>query len=300
MTSKNEAKLNMYRAVAKHSNDNAAIIATVPAFSTAITALNAVISSIISTAQMEVQVISGVALDKAQLKQLLAQQAADIAASVYAYASSINDNTLKAQVNYRLYALLREKDEILGPVCTNIHDAANAHVAALTPYGITAATLTAFATAISNYSSAVPNPRNAVSQRKAYKKELKKLFGEADQLLKEQTDKLIVNLKSTHPDFVTAYKSNRVIIDPAKSGTLIKGKIINAADNKGIKDATIEIVGTAITDKTSTTGLFTVKPGAAGTYSIKISKPGFQDKTVTGIVVQLGQPADAGTISISA
>ena len=119
MNSKNEAKLNMYRAVAKHSNDNPAIIATVPAYQTAITGLNTTISSIISTAQLETQVITGITVDKVQLKLTLAQQAADIAAAVFAYASSIGDNTLKAQVNFPLYALQREKDELLGPVCTN-------------------------------------------------------------------------------------------------------------------------------------------------------------------------------------
>lgn len=295
-----ESRLNMFRAVAKHCNDNPAIVSTVPAFQTAATALNSTISSILTTAQMESQVIKGITIDKSELKKTLCQQATDIAASVYAYASGINDNTLKQQVNYSLTELLRIKDDLIGPVNTNIHDAANTHLAALAPYGITAATLTSFMTAITNYITVVPTPRNAVSQRKAYIAELKKMMKDGDNILKEQMDKLIGNFKTTHPQFVTAYKSNRVIIDPATSGTQIKGKVISAADNKAIKDVKVEIVGSTVTDSTTATGRFLIKPAAAGTYSIKLTKPGFQEKTVTGIIVQLGQPSDAGTILMSA
>lgn len=300
MNSQNEARLNMFRAVAKHCNDNPAIVATVPAFQTAATALNTTISSILTTAQLEAQVIKGIAQDKSELKKALCQQATDIAAAVYAFASGNNDNTLKQQVNYSLTDLLRIKDDLIGPVCTNIHDAANANIASLASYGITVASLASFMSAITTFITAVPTPRNAVSLRKAYITELKKMMKDADKILKEQMDKLIPNFNAANPQFVTAYKSNRVIIDPAKGGTMIKGKVINAADNKGIKDVTIEIVGLSVTDKSSPTGLFSLKPGAAGTYSIKLSKAGFQDKTITGIVVQLGQPTNAGTILLSA
>lgn len=181
-----------------------------------------------------------------------------------------------------------------------IHNAANTNLAALAPYGITAALLTSFSSAITNFSTSVPTPRNAVSQRKAYTTELKKLMKDADKILKDQTDKLIQSFKTTHPDFVTAYKSNRVIIDPGSAGTQIKGKVIDALTNKGIKDATVELVGNAVTDKTSASGHFTIKPAAAGTFSIKLSKAGFQDKTVTGLIVQIGQPTNAGTIALTA
>lgn len=300
MNSKNEARLNMLRAVAKHCNDNPVIVATVPAFQTASTALNTTISSILSAVQMESQVITGITISKSENRKALCQQAADIAASVFAYAASVNDNPLKQQANYSFSDLTRIKDDLLAPVCTNIRDAASANLAVLAPFGITAALLTSFTSAINNFTASVPAPRNAVSQRKAQAEEIKKMMKDADTILKEQMDKLISNFKSSNPQFVTAYKSNRVIIDPGKGGTLIKGKVVNTADNKGIKDVTIEVIGTPVTCKTSTTGLFTVKPGAAGTYSIKLSKPGFQDKTVDGIIVQLGKPSEAGTIIMSA
>lgn len=299
MERKSEAKLNMYRAVANHCNANPAIIATVPAFQTAVTALNANISTMLSTAQMEVQVISGITADKSQLKQSLAQQAADIAAIVFAFASSSGNNTLKEQVKFSFREILRIKDDLIAPTCLNIHNAANTNLAALVGYGITAATLTAFNNAISSFSAAVPSPRNAVSLRAAYKKDLTNLIKQTDKLLKEQLDKLSVQFKTPNPDFFNAYKSNRIIIDPGAAGTQIKGKVISAANSKGIKDVKVEIVGNGLSDLSTNTGRFMIKPGAAGTYSIKLSKTGFQDNTVAGIIVQTGQPADVGTVTLT-
>jgi hypothetical protein len=299
MERKTEAKLNMYRAVANHCNANPAIVATVPAFQTAVTALNANISTILSTAQMEVQVISGITADKSALKESLAQQAADIAAIVFAFASSTNNNTLKEQVKFSFREILRIKDDLIAPTCLNIHDAANANLAALAAYGITAATLTAFNNAITNYSAAVPSPRNAVSLRAAYKKDITNLIKQTDKLLKEQLDKLSVQFKTANTEFYNAYKSNRVIIDAGAAGTQIKGKVVSAVDNKALKDVKVEIVGNGLSDLSSNTGRFMIKPGAAGNYSIKLSKTGFQDNTLANVVVQTGQPSDVGTVILT-
>ena len=232
MNKQKEAKLNMYRAVAKHCNNNPAIIAAIPAFQTAITSLNTNIASILNAAQLEIQVISGITADKAQHKETLAQQASNIANAVFAYASSIANNTLKEQVKFSARKLLRIKDDLIVPTCLNIHEAANTNLAALAPYGITAAVLTSFNTAVTNYTAAISSPRNAVSLRTAYVKDLSNLFAKTDKLLKEQLDKLSVQFKTSHTDFYNAYKSNRIIIDPGVSSTQTKGKQIAGSSNK--------------------------------------------------------------------
>ena len=155
----------MYHAVINYGNANPAIVATVPAFSTTFTSFKAKVSSIESTAQLETQVITGVATDKKTRKETLVQQATDIAAVVFSYASSVGNNTLKQQVNFSRSELLRLKDDELPATSHNIHDAANANLVALAPYGITAAMLTSFDTLISQYAAVVPSPRNAKAQR---------------------------------------------------------------------------------------------------------------------------------------
>jgi tRNA A37 threonylcarbamoyltransferase TsaD len=71
MNAKQEAKLNMFRATQKHCTDNAAIVATIPAFRTAVNSLNAIVTSIIATTQQEDLVTKGITIDKAVAKKTL-------------------------------------------------------------------------------------------------------------------------------------------------------------------------------------------------------------------------------------
>ncbi len=69
MNAKQEAKLNMFRATQKHCNDNPTIVATVPAFTTTLTAFNSKVSAIIPTAQQEDLVTKGITVDKTRSKE---------------------------------------------------------------------------------------------------------------------------------------------------------------------------------------------------------------------------------------
>lgn len=293
MNGKHESKLNMYHAVVKHGDDNAAIVAAVPAFQTAFNAFKTKVSAISSTAQLEAQVISGVALDKAQLRTNLAQQATDLAAVIYAYASSVNNLVLREQVHFNLTDLLRLKDDLLGPTCSNIKDAAQANVAALAAYGITAASITAFSDAIDEYNTVVPSPRNAISLRAAYRTSIKNLFAEADNILKNQLDKLSVQFKTTQPDFLATYKNNRVIIDSAVSATQIKGKVTNADGTIPLIGVKVEVMGQSISATTNTRGNYNIKPLSPGNYQVKFSKSGLQDLISPVLEVKLGKATKA-------
>ena len=214
MNAKQEAKLNMFRATQK----------------SAVNSLNAKITSIIATAQQEDLVTKGITIDKAEAKKTLCQLAADVAAPIIAYAAANSNNQLLKEVSFTYSDLFKTKDDQLAPRCKNIHDAAQANLAALGTYGISAATVTILQNTINNYQAKVPDPRNAAAQKVTIRANLKNLIKEADTVLKLQMDKTIVGLKKTHPDFVSTYKSNRVILDPSKTSTSIKGVIISSVD----------------------------------------------------------------------
>lgn len=289
MNARQEAKLNMFRATQKHCNDNAAIVATVPAFATTLTAFNSKVSAIISTAQQEDLVIKGITVDKAAAKKTLCQLAADVAAPIFAFASAGGDNKLKEQVNFSFSDLFKTKDDVLAPRCQNIKDAGTANLAALAPYGLTAASLTALQTTIDSYQVKVPTPRNSAAQKKTIRENLKKLIAEASTVLKEQMDKTVVGFKAAHPDFVATYKTNRKILDPKQSATTLNGEVLNSNDKSPIGGATIVIV--ELENKTSSNekGGYEIKPIPAGIYTINISAPKYKDKTVKEIAVKQGQ-----------
>ena len=289
MTNRQEAKLNMYNAVVSYCNDNAAIVASVPAFQTAFNNFQGLFGNIIETAQLEASVITGVAMDKSQARNAVAEKAAGIAAAVYAYAISIGNNTLKERVHYSLNDLLYLRDELLGPACIDISQAANDNIAALAPYNITAAVLTDFGTLIETYMDSVAAPRNAITQRAAYSASIKNYFKNADNILKTQMDKIALLFKTTNPEFYTTYLNNRIILDAGTSATQAEGIITQSGTETALSGVSVQVVGQSYNATSNGSGEYKLKIPVPGTFSIKFSKSGFADKTIDNVEITLGQ-----------
>ncbi len=289
MNAKQEAKLNMFRATQKHCNDNAAVIATVPAFQTAFAAFNVKLSAIISTAQQEDLVTKGITVDKAESKKTLCSLAADIAAAIFAFASAGTNHTLKQEVNFSYSTLIRTKDDLLAPRCQNIKDIGTANLAALAPYGLTAPGLNALQTEIDNYQLKVPTPRNSAANKKTIRENLKRLMLEADTVLKDQMDKSVLVLKTTNPDFVSTYRGNRIIIDPGQIVTTLKGTVKNAVNNTPVAAASIKILETGQVLSTDASGNFLLKPIIAAVYTIQVSATGYMGNVANQVTIKQGQ-----------
>lgn len=289
MTSRQEAKLNMYHAVITHCDANAGIIAGVTAFTSSLATFKLKVTGIDDTAQLEAEIISGIATDKKVLRTTLSQQAADIAALVFAYAKSTSNNTLAEAVDYSKSELGGLRDDELAPAAQNIHDAANTNLVALAPYGITAPTLTAFQTMITSYTDAVPKPRNAAAQKKTYSATLVTLFEEADAILKDQMDKIVVQFKTSHPDFYSTYKNNRVILDAPVSNSQAAGLIIDASTNDPVFGVTVTVDGQPYSGNSGPTGEYGVKIPAPGVYTLIFTKTGYQPLQQTNVIISLGQ-----------
>ena len=215
MTSREEAKLSMYRAVSQHCSNNTAIVNTNLAFKNSVTTVDAKIATLITSETGAQKKTKGIAEDKGTLRATVVQSAFDTASQVYAYANKSKNETLKQTVNFSITDLERIKDDLLIPTCNNIKKAANDNLAALADYGVTAATLTALQTDMDNYSGSVAKPRLAKTQKTTDNKNVKATMKEIDNILKEEMDKTVVAFRKTNPDFVTKYKEVRKIVDPA-------------------------------------------------------------------------------------
>jgi hypothetical protein len=289
MNSRQESKLNMFRATQKHCVENASIVASIPAFQAAVNSFNNNISSIIAAVQQEDLITKGITIDKAEARKKLCQLCADMAAPISAYAAANQNNKLLSEVNLSYTDLFKSKDDQLAPRCQNIHNAAQANLAALEDYGISQQTVDTLQIGIDNYQAKVPDPRNVSAQKSTISDNLIKLIDECDTILKTQMDKTIIALKTTQPDFVNTYKSNRVIIDPSKTTTTLKGIIMSAADKSVIKGATILIVEANTKVTTNDLGEYEIKPIPSGTYSLNVTAPKHKEKVLTDILVKKGQ-----------
>lgn len=288
MNARQEAKLNMYRAVLQQSEENTQLIQSVPAFEAAMAAFKTSVAAVLSTVQQQLQVTSGATVSKAAAKKDLCTFTVDVAAAMFAYASATGNLVLKEQSRITLSELLRAKDEVLTPRCRNYFDLAKNNADALRDYGITEALITSFKNALDNYSTAVPTPRNAIAQRAAYRKNLGELVKQADGILKERLDKLVKNFKTSGGAYYNAYKSNRTILNPGKTVTQLKISVTTGAGT-AIPGAELEVVEQGQVFKSNTKGNILVKPVSPGTYTLKISAPGYETQTLPEIKITMGQ-----------
>jgi Carboxypeptidase regulatory-like domain len=295
MTSKNEAKLNMYNAVAAFAQTNAAVINTIPALTTAVAAFNVKRQQLIDAAEQEAQVIVGITQNKTNLKKSLCQTAASHAAALFALAASLGDEELKAKAKMAASDLFKLKDDELTVKMQNLSADITANQAGLVAYGITPAMLTAFNTLITAYSNAVPSPRNAASIRKAAAELLKNLFKETDAILKLQVDKIALQFKNTNKPFHDEYRSNRVIVNAPVQNTKLTGTVKASANNQNLADVLVQVLNTAYTGSTNGSGKYLFKVPVSGTFSISFTKTGYVPKTINNVIIILGQTTELNT-----
>lgn len=289
MTSIQEAKLNMFNAVISYCDESTAITAALPAFATELTAFKNSVEAIDETAQLEAQVITGIAINKADMKEELSVAAENLAAALFAYATAEDDPILQQKANYTLSDFQRMKDDELGIITQNLHDDASPIVASLENYGVTAATLTTFEGLIDDYNATVSAPRNAVALRKTYGTQLKTLFKVSDDFLKERLDKLAIHFKQTQPEFYFTYKNNRRIINAPTSSTQAKGVITDSASGLPVFEVAITVEDQEYSATSDVEGNYSLKIPVPGFYNLIFTKEGYQTLQVPNVEIILGQ-----------
>ncbi|MBA3650149.1 MAG: hypothetical protein H0W66_01380 [Chthoniobacterales bacterium] len=94
-----------------------------------------------------------------------------------------------------------------------MHDEANAIIAQLADYGVTAATLSALQTRIDAYRMEIASPKMAIGERSTHTDLLKQEFARADALVKNRLDGLVRQFEETDATFVANYRNARKITD---------------------------------------------------------------------------------------
>ena len=206
--------VNMIRTTNQYCTDNTAATAAMAAFAPQLTLSKAKLLLIDQLDQIAIATTKGVTLDTKALRKSMTTIALKCASAVHAYAASVNNNTLKAKVNYSQTKLDRLKKEEIDDVCQTIRDVTNTNIANAQNYGVIPADVTTLQSTINVYRIGTQNPRLAIITKSDAKKQIKKLIREIiDLIFKEQMDKMALTRKDTNPTFVNKYFGAREIID---------------------------------------------------------------------------------------
>jgi hypothetical protein len=292
MTTEQENHFSMQLVSRDFLSQNTAITSTLPNFAGFFTAVQNGITQVQIIREQQEFNKTGIALNKAQLKASLISQSIDIARKMVAYATFVNNTVLLEEIGYTETSLKKSADTILKDRCQVIYDRANANVAALGTYGVTAAMLANLLTTLNSYNAAIPKPRLGITEKKQATDQLVILLKNIDDNL-GKIDTLVEIVRMTQANFYNGYKIARKIVDIGGRTMAVKGKIIDKESGDGLKGATITFIGDASMDtakagsdlatkvkKSADLGGFYVKQLAEGSYNLKVTKQGYKDAMI--------------------
>jgi hypothetical protein len=214
MNTKQLNKLTMYLAVEGICDGTPTAWQPVQAFADAYADLKIHVTNIQTFSQSQEQDTSGIAQDKQAARQAMCAAALPIANAVHAYAVKTKNNTLAMSVDFSMSDLMGGRDVQSRDNCQNIVTTANANIANLANYGVTAAKVTALTNAIAAYNLLISKPRDTRAQGKTVTGNLQAEFDAADEDLGMMDD---LTGQITVAKFVSDYNNARIIVDTSAS-----------------------------------------------------------------------------------
>ena len=158
MTNPEESRLSMYLTFRDYQAGYTAITSPLPNYSVNLTIFLNTLPQIQAYSQKQKTSTKGVVDNKNQLKENLIVMAADYFRKLAAFAKFTNNATLAQEVKIPESKLRQVADTAVKDYAQIAYDRAQANVAALAAYGITAATQTSFLSAINAYYASIGKP----------------------------------------------------------------------------------------------------------------------------------------------
>jgi len=215
MTQDQDNIRTMFQTTIKLLDDYNAVWTGTAAFVDAVTRAKNGLTAIDTAADSQQTPITGVAADKAQARSDLEDQTLEIADQLAALAVKNGDHDLLAKVQTSKSALDSMKDNDLEATAERVANLANANIAALAAYGVTAAEVTALNTARTTLQGIQTSPRELVAGRKALTQSLSELIANVRSIFRNEIDKMMTPYKKSNPDFYNGYFAARVIVNRA-------------------------------------------------------------------------------------
>ena len=247
----------------------------------------------------------GITTDKNVKRTALTDKALFMINRIQSYATVTGNNDLFESVRFTQSTFDKSRDTDIVGIVDMVIAKANANIAALATYGVTAALVTDLQTALTAYSGYIAKPRTVKAQTKNATENLAVLFKQANDALNNRLDLDIEVYKTSKPDFYSQYWTARVIINTSGSASAVKGVVKVKDSGELLKNVTLTFTpasngfakaaatsnGSELVKKTAEKGQFRIPNLPEGTYTVTIHKIGYKDQVVT-INVANGETTD--------
>jgi len=234
----------------------------------------------------------GITIAKNEARNVLVILACENACRLVAYGRFVQNKELETGMSLSLSKLKKLKDSELRNVAQRVYNAGQTNLTAITPYGTTATTQTAFLAAITNYITYLPKPRLGTAAKKQNTIALKDAFVKVDNALAD-IDALIDTIRFSNSSLYNEYYLARKIILTNGTGLMLKGLVIDLTTDEPIENAKIvlkliphpsmgkQLLETKPIYKVSAEkGGFNIKSIPVASYSVTVTKKGYVSQTI--------------------
>lgn len=157
----------------------------------------------------------GAAAEKQDVRDELEDKLFEVADLLSAWAAAVGNLQVAVLVEVTRSALDNLAGDDLETLAKAVAAAAQANLAALADYEVTAADVADLTAKTAAFSAVKTAPRLAINGRAAETATLPEAIQSVRLLLRNRVDKLVTKFVKTNPEFVAGYKSARVIVDRA-------------------------------------------------------------------------------------
>jgi hypothetical protein len=186
---------------------------SIPAFVDAVGELRDIMSVIDEEALRQTGATSkGASQTKNEQETRMVQTAVTVAGLMYRYAFKTKNNDLLVKTDINKNTLYRLHDVEAIAAVRSLAAEMNLYANELEAYGVDESLRNEMEQSIADFQAALALPRGVIVEKKQYTGNLAKAFAEADSILYDGLDKLIVKFKTSDAAFYTDYKNARNLI----------------------------------------------------------------------------------------
>lgn len=223
--------------------------------------------------------------NKKALRKKLEASTLNISKRLTVFADDRKDNVLKDVVKFTKTELERLTEGQLPNTASILYDKTQLYSSELTPYGITAETISDFENDIVLYRQSIPETEMSKLQSKDMTEKVNADFEQADDVV-DSLDLRVELTKALFPQFYRDYKDLRKISVP-KHPLAAMGDVTDAETGMPVQNAQLvfKLEGKSDVEKhTTELGNFRIQSMENGIYTVTVTKIGYQPQTLNATV----------------
>jgi hypothetical protein len=224
MTKSEQNKFSMYRAIESILEDFKESIDAKPMLKDSTDNFKKVLQEFMDKDNTYLNVKKGTTADKESAEEKLIEELMVKAGVLFVHARKTDNGNLKALSQVTRSGLQQLRDPELLQKAKSILENFRDNLEELKKSGMTDQSLTDLEGVVKNYEDAVNKKDSKQAEGKASRKDLKDLFSEVDDILKNDLDRLIEMVRTDNADFYNRYKAARSIKDLGQPRTKTEEK----------------------------------------------------------------------------